>query len=153
MIDTQGNDDDAETVRYDERTPQRSASAAKLLLSHNSDPKVDYSAPLVTAFAVSSGDRVTYEFKIGGMTCVNCSTAIERGLTSEFKNKGLAQENDGFAVNVVLLMHKMRITFHKELAEANMITPNVIVSEIEDIGFEAELIAEHAINNQVQQQE
>ena len=85
------------------------------------------------------------------MTCVNCSTAIERGLTSEFKNKGLAHENDGFAVNVVLLMHKMRITFLKELAEANMVTPNVIVSEIEDLGFGAELIAEHAINNQVQQ--
>ena len=52
------------------------------------------------------------------MTCVNCSSAIENGLTHVFKSKGLVpkekEENTG--VSVVLLMHKMRIAFHKELA-------------------------------------
>lgn len=33
--------------------------------------------------------HVVFEFKIEGMTCVACSGAIERGLTAEFKNKGL----------------------------------------------------------------
>ena len=51
---------------------------------------------------------IIYEFKIEGMTCVNCSSAIERGLTSEFKDKGLIQEG----VNVVLLMHKMRVSLY-----------------------------------------
>lgn len=32
---------------------------------------------------------VTFEFKIDGMTCVSCSSCIERGLHAEFKNKGL----------------------------------------------------------------
>ena len=62
---------------------------------------------------------IVYEFKIEGMTCVACSSAIENGLSSEFKDKGLvpkesSEENTG--VSVVLLMHKMRIAFHKELA-------------------------------------
>ena len=32
---------------------------------------------------------IVYEYKIEGMTCVACSGAIERGLTYEFKDKGL----------------------------------------------------------------
>lgn len=32
---------------------------------------------------------MTFEFKIDGMTCVNCSNAIEKGLTAAFKDKGL----------------------------------------------------------------
>jgi len=56
-----------------------------------------------------------YEFKIEGMTCINCSTAIERGITSEFKDKGLVfdKEQNRYMVNVVLLMHKMKIIFYK----------------------------------------
>ena len=55
---------------------------------------------------------VVCEFKIEGMTCVNCSSAIEKGLKNAFENKGLAQDPskpDNSGVNVVLLMHKMRI--------------------------------------------
>jgi hypothetical protein len=63
-----------------------------------------------------------YEFSIDGMTCVNCSTAIENGLTIEFKNKGLLVENEDelnmkkdaairYGINVILLMHKMKISF------------------------------------------
>ena len=53
------------------------------------------------------------------MTCVACSSAIENGLTHEFKNKGLVPKEESVentGVSVVLLMHKMRIAFHKELA-------------------------------------
>ena len=32
---------------------------------------------------------VVCEFKIEGMTCVNCSSAIEKGLKLAFENKGL----------------------------------------------------------------
>jgi hypothetical protein len=53
---------------------------------------------------------VVYEFKIEGMTCVACSGAIEKGLTYEFKNKGLVEEQ---GVSVVLLMHKMRVSLYK----------------------------------------
>ena len=55
-------------------------------------------------------DKIIYEFVIDGMTCVNCSTAIERGLNSEFKNKGLVDDK---SVNVILLVNKMKITFYK----------------------------------------
>ena len=86
---------------------------------------------------------IVYEFKIEGMTCVACSSAIEKGLTSEFKSKGLvpkeaSEENTG--VSVVLLMHKMRIAFHKELALKHKIDANSVISEVEDLGFGAELI-------------
>ena len=36
-----------------------------------------------------NSQMIVYEFKIDGMTCVACSGAIERGLTIEFKGKGL----------------------------------------------------------------
>jgi len=82
------------------------------------------------------------EFKIEGMTCVNCSTAIEKGLTIAFAKKGLVQdasrENSG--VNVVLLMHKMRIAFYKETMNQHKVTPADVVTEVEDLGFDASLL-------------
>jgi len=51
---------------------------------------------------------IVYEFKIEGMTCVNCSSAIENGIKNAFKDKGLVE------VGVVLLMHKMRVQFYKQ---------------------------------------
>ena len=83
------------------------------------------------------------------MTCVNCSTAIENGLTMEFKNKGLVPKEDAenTGVSVVLLMNKMRIAFHKELAIKHKIDSNTIVSEVEDLGFGAELTNTHEIIN------
>ena len=50
------------------------------------------------------------------MTCVNCSNAIEKGLITEFKDKGLVFEGDKPAVNVILLMHKMKIAFYDQVA-------------------------------------
>ena len=34
-------------------------------------------------------DLIIFEFKIDGMTCVACSSSIERGMKNQFKNKGL----------------------------------------------------------------
>ena len=70
------------------------------------------------------------------MTCVACSSAIERGLTSAFKDKGLAKDG----VSVILLVHKMKVTFEKQALDKNGITPEAIISEVEDLGFDAKLI-------------
>jgi hypothetical protein len=58
------------------------------------------------------------------MTCVSCSSAIENGLREVYKDKGLVKLDDTaniknvsrdennsnkYAVNVVLLLHKMQI--------------------------------------------
>jgi len=103
--------------------------------------------PLLASFDKNGGERITYEFKIEGMTCVNCSNAIEKGLVNAFKGKGLAKEADGFAVSVILLMHKMRITFLKAEAHLHSATPDAIAAEVEDLGFGAKLVAEHAIKS------
>mmetsp|Transcript_32222 Transcript_32222/g.49289 ORF Transcript_32222/g.49289 Transcript_32222/m.49289 type:complete len:252 (+) Transcript_32222:96-851(+) len=71
------------------------------------------------------------------MTCVACSSAIEKGLLSEFKGKGLLNEK---SVNVMLLVHKLRITFKKQLASDHNITPETIINEVEDLGFGARLL-------------
>jgi hypothetical protein len=34
-------------------------------------------------------DLIIFEFKIEGMTCVACSSSIERGMKNQFKDKGL----------------------------------------------------------------
>ena len=63
---------------------------------------------------MSSQTLITYEFKITGMTCVACSSAIEKGIIEAFKDKGLLSKginNDKFEVTVILLMHKMKCTF------------------------------------------
>ena len=33
--------------------------------------------------------NIVYEFKIDGMTCVQCSSAVERGMGLAFKDRGL----------------------------------------------------------------
>lgn len=86
--------------------------------------------------------KIEYEFKIEGMTCVACSGAIERGMKNEFSDKGLVfdDKTKTHAVSVILLMHKMKITFHKGKAEQSKVTPSKIADEVEDLGFGAELI-------------
>ena len=81
------------------------------------------------------------------MTCVACSGAIERGMKNEFKDKGLIYEESKkeFAVNVILLMHKMKIVFWKEKAKDCKITARKIADEVEDLGFGAELINQNEI--------
>lgn len=115
-------------------------------LEFQSTPSRDTN-PLLANFDNNAGERVTYEFKIEGMTCVNCSNAIEKGLITAFKGKGLAKEGDGFAVSVVLLMHKMRVTFLRAEAHLHSVTPDAIATEVEDLGFGAKLVAEHAIKS------
>jgi len=92
-------------------------------------------------------DIIVYKFKIEGMTCVACSSSIERGLTHAFKDKGLvlnaSHENSG--VNVVLLMHQMRISLYKEAAERHNVDAKAIIDEVEDLGFGATLLEKFEI--------
>ena len=65
-----------------------------------------------------------------------------------FASKGLAKKkeasaaNEDYQIDVILLLHKMRITFYKEEAERCGVSPDAIVDEVEDLGFGAELIGE-----------
>jgi hypothetical protein len=86
---------------------------------------------------------IVYEFKLEGMTCVNCSSAIENGMKIEFKDKGLVREgekDDQYSVSVILLMHKMKISFNKKVARQHSVDENKIISGVEDLGFGAELL-------------
>ena len=76
------------------------------------------------------------------MTCVSCSSAIEKGLTSAFKNRGLLVDSnkEHSGVHVILLMHKMRISFYKDIMEESGVNQQSIIDEVEDIGFGATLI-------------
>jgi len=49
--------------------------------------------------------EIILEFKIDGMTCVNCSNTIENAMKLEYESKGL------ISVQIALLTHKMRIIF------------------------------------------
>lgn len=60
----------------------------------------------------ASNEVMAFEFKIGGMTCVNCSNAIEKAMKTEFESRGLIE------VQIALLTHKMRITFNKDAYDA-----------------------------------
>lgn len=48
---------------------------------------------------------IEFTFKIDGMTCVACSSSIERLMHNTFDAKGMA------SVSIVLLTHKMVATF------------------------------------------
>mmetsp|Transcript_1220 Transcript_1220/g.2228 ORF Transcript_1220/g.2228 Transcript_1220/m.2228 type:complete len:271 (+) Transcript_1220:242-1054(+) len=72
------------------------------------------------------------------MTCVACSSAIEKGLRSELKGKGLVDEN---SVSVILLVHKLKIALLKDVAARHLVTPDRIIIEVEDLGFGAKLIS------------
>jgi Cu+-exporting ATPase len=73
------------------------------------------------------------------MTCIACSSAIEKGLTVQYKDKGLD------SLSVILLVHKLKITFFKHLAVSNNIKPEDIQNEVEDIGFGAQLLSTQEI--------
>ena len=76
------------------------------------------------------------------MTCVACSSAIERGLKSEFEGKGLVEGS----LNVILLMHKMKVSFYKEEAQKNNIDSKKIIDEVEELGFNATLLNTYELN-------
>lgn len=92
---------------------------------------------------------IVYEFKIEGMTCVACSSAIENGLRHEYKDKGLVCDNGVYQVSVVLLMHKMKISFRREEAEQHGVTAGKIAEEVEDLGFGASLINTYEVDNEL----
>lgn len=85
-------------------------------------------------------ELIVFKFKVEGMTCVACSSAIEKGLTAAFKDKGLCQdpEVEASGVKVVLLMHQMRLTFFKDQVSEDL--ADKISSEVEDLGFGATLL-------------
>ena len=76
------------------------------------------------------------------MTCVACSSAIERGLNTEFKGKGLVEGS----LSVILLMHKMKLSFYKEEAQKNNVDSMKIVDEVEELGFNATLLNTYELN-------
>lgn len=82
----------------------------------------------------ASNEVMAFEFKIGGMTCVNCSNAIEKAMQTEFEERGLLE------VQIALLTHKMRITFGKDAYDAKEFTTDEICDEVEMIGFDCELL-------------
>ena len=67
------------------------------------------------------------------MTCVACSSSIERLMHNEFDGKGMV------SVAIVLLTHKMTATFEAKRFSKKEVTPDMICDEIDMIGFEAEL--------------
>ena len=50
-------------------------------------------------------NKIEFEFKIEGMTCVACSSSIERLMHNQFDKKGME------SVSIVLLTHKMQALF------------------------------------------
>ena len=90
--------------------------------------------------AVSGGGKshdvvnlVEFEFKVSGMTCVACSSSIERLMHNEFDKKGMV------SVSIVLLTHKMTAVFEAEKFSRKEVTPEIICDEIDCIGFGAKL--------------
>ena len=82
---------------------------------------IDFSVPLPTnhvqieeyrtkdPFLTQPPPEVILEFKVDGMTCVNCSRTIENAMNGEYGSKGL------ISVQIALLTHKMRIVFNLSL--------------------------------------
>jgi len=67
----------------------------------------------------------------------------------EFKDKGLIVENDSkdkYAVSVILLMHKMKISFNSKIARQHSVDENKIISEVEELGFTAQLLNIYQLN-------
>ena len=67
------------------------------------------------------------------MTCVACSSSVERLMHNEFDGKGMV------SVTIVLLTHKMFAQFEASRFESKEVTPELIVDEVEMIGFDCEL--------------
>lgn len=78
--------------------------------------------------------KIIFEFKIDGMTCVNCSQAIENAMRQEFTKSGLLD------VQIAVLTHKMRLTFDEALYKKHKLTTDKIIDEVVAIGFGAELL-------------
>ena len=76
-----------------------------------------------------------FEFSVTGMTCVACSSSIERLIHNEFDKKSL------ITVSIVLLTNKMFCTFESHVFKDKHVTPEMICDEVDMIGFECQLIS------------
>lgn len=82
----------------------------------------------------SSSSLVELEFKIVGMSCVNCSNAVE-----SIVRKAFPEIAD---VQITLLTCKMRVKFDSKLFFTKEITPATICSEVKEKkkGYECDFI-------------
>ncbi|CAE7788476.1 HMA5 [Symbiodinium sp. CCMP2456] len=94
----------------------------KILALLMGEPKV---RPSQEELGSDEPDLKSAEFSIRGMTCAACSGAVQKALESI---PGVEQ------VEVSLLRERADVTFN-----ANVVNPEQLCSEIEDIGFEASL--------------
>jgi copper chaperone CopZ len=69
------------------------------------------------------------EFKLEGMTCSACSSAIEKAMNKEFGQKGMTK------VEVALIMHKMTLV----VSGTSTITPDDVIDEVVAIGFDVRI--------------
>ena len=73
--------------------------------------------------------RTKVFFRIGGMTCAACSGTIEKALRG---TRGV------HSAKIALLTERCEVVF-----DENVIKEKDIIGEIEDVGFEARLAAQH----------
>lgn len=80
-------------------------------------------------------DKVVFEFNISGMTCVACSSSIERLIHNQFDKRNLV------SVSIVLLTNKMFCTFEAHVFHDKIVTPEMVCEEVDCIGFECQLLS------------
>ena len=76
---------------------------------------------------------IEYEFAIEGMTCVACSSSIERLMHSKYDSQGMK------SVAIVLLTHKMTATFDSN-EDVERVNPEKICQSVLSIGFGCSLL-------------
>ena len=81
----------------------------------------------------STATVIEYEFAIEGMTCVACSSSIERLMHNKFDSQGMK------SVAIVLLTHKMTATFDSS-EDVERVTPENICQAVLCIGFGCSLL-------------
>jgi copper chaperone CopZ len=76
-----------------------------------------------------------FEFAVSGMTCVACTSSIERLMHNEFDSRKM------ISVSMVLLTNKMFCTFAADVLHDKIVTPEMICEEVEMIGFDCALLS------------
>ena len=79
-------------------------------------------------------DLIEFEFKVSGMSCVNCSANIERKFHAQYDEKELK------SVTIVLLVHKLIAVFPQRVFSSRAVTPQAICEFVTGIGFACELL-------------
>ena len=67
--------------------------------------------------ATQAEDLIQFEFKVSGMSCVNCSNNIERKIHGQFDEKEMK------SVTIVLLVHKLFTVFPQRVFSSRAVTP------------------------------